>query len=107
MGGSHAHPHAAETRRMRSIAWVVVTALALLTLGAVVWLWPGDERPAPTNPAAEEQNARVVALHPEPCPADITEEGINGCGTATVSCGDSQTVVVDLPNGPGAPHRRR
>jgi uncharacterized membrane protein len=104
MGGSHAHPHAEDTRRMRRIAWVVVTALALVTLGAVLWLWPGDERPAPTNPAAEEQNARVVSLHPEPCPADITQEGVNGCGTATVELVEiGQTVVVDLPSGSGAP----
>ncbi|HSF97108.1 MAG TPA: YibE/F family protein [Ornithinibacter sp.] len=103
MGGSHAHPHAVETRRMRRVAWVVVTALALVTLGAMVWLWPGDDVPAPATPAAEEQNARVVALHPEPCPADVTP-GVNGCGTATVELVEvGQTVVVDLPNGPGAP----
>jgi uncharacterized membrane protein len=107
MGGVHAKHGSSDTRQMRRVARAVVLALALLTLGAVLWLWP-DAAPADSeNPAPPELKATVVALHPEPCPPDVTEETANGCGTATVKLSEGsdagRTVVVDLPNGPGAP----
>lgn len=107
MGGVHAKHGSSDTRQMRRVARLVVLALALLTLGAVLWLWP-DAAPAESeNPAAPELKATVVALHPEPCPPDVTETTTNGCGTATVELSEGaragRTVVVDLPNGPGAP----
>ena len=93
MGGVHAKHGSSDTRQMRRVARAVVLVLALLTLGAVLWLWP-DAAPAESGDrAAPELKATVVALHPEPCPPDVTEETANGC----------RTVVVDLPNGPGAP----
>ncbi|HQZ10759.1 MAG TPA: YibE/F family protein [Ornithinibacter sp.] len=107
MGGVHAKHGSSDTRQMRRVARAVVLVLALLTLGAVLWLWP-DAAPAESGDrAAPELKATVVALHPEPCPPDVTEETANGCGTATVKLSEGsdagRTVVVDLPNGPGAP----
>ncbi|GAA4390613.1 hypothetical protein GCM10023153_07830 [Ornithinibacter aureus] len=107
MGGVHAKHGSSDTRQMRRVARAVVLALALLTLGAVLWLWP-DAAPADSeNPAPPELKATVVALHPEPCPPDVTETTANGCGSATVELSEGadagRTVVVDLPNGPGAP----
>ena len=90
---------------MRRFAAVVITPIALVTLVALLWMWPSDgiEPPEPTG--AEQLDGRVTALEREPC-AERLPDDVNGCGSAWVELeGDAsgEEIEVALPNGPGAP----
>lgn len=118
MGAGHTHHESASGRRRPSrMTLAVLVPAALVTLAAVLLLWPGD-RPAPNQPEdAERVNGTVTAIDEQPCPPtpDGGEPGPDGgapeapgrCGTADVTLTDgpevSTTVTVGLPTGPGAP----
>lgn len=112
MGGSHAHEPHPETTRMRRWALAVVAPFALVTLVALVLLWPGAvERQPPETAGAGQAGGVVVALDREECP-EARPDDVNGCGTATVEVDEVDAaapvevggrVEVPLPNGPGAP----
>lgn len=90
---------------MRRLALAVVAPIAVLTLAALVALWPGDRERA-DGAGAEEGQARIVAIERERCTEDLPDD-VNGCGTAvlegTFPATDDTRIRVPLPNGPGAP----
>lgn len=91
---------------MLRVALWIVGPLAVLTLAALVWLWPSEGLPSSTSGAAEEFNARISEIVSEPCAEELVDD-VNGCGRATIELEegpDSDTTVeVPLPSGPGAP----
>lgn len=91
---------------MLRVALWIVGPLAVLTLAALVWLWPSDGVPSSTSGAAEEFNARISEIVSEPCAEELVDD-VNGCGRATIELEEGPdsdaTVEVALPNGPGAP----
>lgn len=130
----HAAPGTAEASspRVRRLALAVVVPLALVTLGCLVWLWPGS-LPGPDTPGSLEQVEGVVtAVSVEQCPesaatggttpdpaadpaADPSADPASGaggaaaastCGTATVrltsGADDGLEVETPLPTGAGA-----
>lgn len=105
MGGNHAHHAAPESRELRRLALLAVAPFALLTLVALVWLWP-DRIDHQEGGADPESTGEVVALHRTPCEAELADD-VNGCGTADIRLDeplDGQEVIeVPLPNGAGAP----
>ena len=90
---------------MRRLALAVVAPVALLTLAALVALWPG-QRESAEQAGAQEVPARILEVERETCAEDLPDD-VNGCGTAVVEgalAGDGETRErVPLPNGPGAP----
>jgi uncharacterized membrane protein len=83
-----------------------VAPIALLTLGALVWLWPSDAA-VPEQPAGVEQfQGQITAVQTETCPEELPDE-VNGCGTARVEitsgAREGREIETALPNGPGAP----
>jgi uncharacterized membrane protein len=107
MGAHHPRHAAPENGQMRRLALVVIAPIAVVTLAAMVWLWPSESIAVPEQPSAAEQvNGEVTAVLREPCPEELPDD-VNGCGTAQVRITDGaqadQEVEVPLPNGPGAP----
>ncbi len=81
--------------------------IAVITLAAMIWLWPSEDISVPEQPGSADQlNGEIVSIEREPCPQQL-EEDVNGCGTTRVKItkGDAEgeTVTAPLPNGPGAP----
>lgn len=92
---------------MRRIALAVITPIAVVTLAAMIWLWPSDGVAAPEQSGAAEQiNGEVTGVQVEPCSEPLPDD-VNGCGTAQVRVTDGaekdQQIETLLPNGPGAP----
>lgn len=92
---------------MRGIALAVVLPLAVVTLAAMIWLWPSEGIATPERSGAFTQiNGEVVAVHQERCSEPLADD-VNGCGTALVrvdeGAEDGAEIEVPLPNGPGAP----
>lgn len=95
---------------MRRSALVVMVPLALLTLVAMAWFWPGEvDREA--GESAGQVVGSVVEIDREACPEVLPDE-VNGCGSAQVEVTEAEAgapvaegerVEVTLPNGPGAP----
>lgn len=103
MGGHHAHRAAPETRAMRRLALAVVVPLSLLTLGALIALWPEEGVGGTLSAsAASEAQGRITAIDPAPCPPEVPDGG-NGCGSARLTLADGTAVEAPLPNGPGTP----
>lgn len=101
---------------MRRVALAVILPAGVLTIAAMILLWPPDEDPAEQQFRADQAAAVVVAIDRSPCPVEEVPPGtdgmppvnnINGCGTATVRISEgadrNEKVVVPLPNGPGSP----
>lgn len=107
MGADHPRHAAPETRQMRRLALAVIVPIAVVTLAAMIWLWPVGGIAAPDQPgAAEEVTGQVTAVQREDCP-ELLPDDVNGCGTATVrvteGADQGQDIEVPLPNGTGAP----
>jgi len=109
-GTGPASPHA------RRVALAVVIPAAVITVIALVWLWPDAVKgPQRSGVGAQRVNGEVVAVEPAPCPAPPPgSEAPAGstarvvvCGTAKVRLADGpdagQEVTTDIPSGPGAP----
>ncbi|REE97635.1 YibE/F family protein [Thermomonospora umbrina] len=130
MGGSHAHAHSdsggeGAPRAVRAVLAVIVP-LAVVTLAALIWMWPDEPKPAGSSGGQSVQMSRVTGsvagVDLRPCPKPSQEGTFPGdwlppptqnrpadpakCGTARVELTSGpqkgQTVVVDLPNGPGS-----
>jgi len=100
---------------MRTIALAVIIPTGLITLLALIWLWPPSSNVADQSGRADQYLGEVTGVTKQPCPP--VPEGqeplpgttltVNGCGTAQVKVSDGPDqgleVVVTLPNGPGAP----
>ncbi|QZY30122.1 YibE/F family protein [Nocardioides coralli] len=107
--GAHHPRHVATSDRgpLRRVAVLLIAPVAVLTLVAMVWLWPDRDvsQPVPAD-APTELDGEVVALEREPCPEELDDE-VNGCGTTRVRIAEGadqgEDVTAPLPNGPGAP----
>jgi uncharacterized membrane protein len=109
MGSNHSHlpAGAASPRAVRS-ASIVLAVAGLITLIAVIWLWPGE--PPRNGPAAAVPPAMVtgdvVSVDRSSCPDAVVPELAEGCAV-TVNLTDGpdagKRVTVDIPAGPGAP----
>lgn len=103
MTGDHRRQTAPEPRRLRVIALVAIVPIALLTLGALVWLWPSGDPGGAAAASAAELDGQVSSIQRVDCPQDLPDD-VNGCGTATVRVDESgEEVEISLPNGSGAP----
>ena len=105
MGAGQPRHAATETRQLHRLALVVIAPIALVTVGAMAWLWP-PEVPTAQAATAEQVQGVVTAIDEEPCDEELQDE-VNGCGTATVrlteGADEGKDVTVPLPNGLGAP----
>ena len=105
MTGGHAHA-APESRGLRTIALLVVAPLAILTLAAMIWLWPSGDTQGAEDVAGEQVGGQVTSIDRVTCEDGLTGE-TNGCGTAQVrlleGASSGRTVEVELPNGSGSP----
>lgn len=112
MGGHHAHgPDGLGADRVTWALLAAVAPVALVTLVALVWLWPGP-LPAPGGgQPIPRVNGTIVAVEPchetqsGPAPGG-PQPGTGRCGNATVSLAEGpdagQVVKAALPSGPGA-----
>ncbi|MEU6726989.1 YibE/F family protein [Nonomuraea wenchangensis] len=111
MGANHAHgPAAPLSRRTLMAGLAVLVPLAIVTLAALIWLWPdGGQAEAPAETGSQRIGGTVTAVTLTPCTA--VSEGAPRpdpatCGKATVKVGDGPDVGKDvelrLPSGPGA-----
>ena len=105
MGAGQPRHAATETRQLHRLALAVIAPIALVTVGAMTWLWPSD-LPAAQAAATEQVQGVITAIDRELCAEELADE-VNGCGTATVrlteGADEGEDVAVSLPNGLGAP----
>lgn len=105
------HPASPTSPAARRLILALLLPAAVLTLVAMVLLWPHDPpRPGPAD-GPVRVHGQVVAVRPVDCP-ELPEgqESVPGapteCGTATVRLTDGvdagQQVTPDIPSGPGA-----
>lgn len=88
---------------MRRTALAVVVPLALVTLVALIWLWPSEGIVVPEgSSSAAEVYGEVTGIDREACPEEVPDD-VNGCGTARVLLDGGDEVETLLPNGAGAP----
>jgi uncharacterized membrane protein len=91
---------------MRHLALAVIAPIAVVTLAAMVWLWPPGVSAPEQAGAAEQFNGEITSIDREECRGTI-EDDVNGCGKAQVRVTSGpeadQEVETPLPNGPGAP----
>ena len=107
MGAHHPRHAAPESRRLRRIAAAVVAPFAVVTLVAMIWLWPSEGVTVPGDAgSADELSGEITSIDRSPCAEQLADE-VNGCGTARVrvtdGSGTEEQVTAPLPNGPGAP----
>ncbi|WP_338071260.1 YibE/F family protein [Actinomadura bangladeshensis] len=124
MGGNHAHgihAHGGAVRASRSVriaVLAVIVPVAVMTLAAVLWMWPDKpEAPAGTGSALTKVTGTIVGIDLKPCPeqvqaappgepaSDAPRTDPRRCGTARVeltSGADKGRIVrTELPSGPG------
>lgn len=112
MGAHHPkHAAGADSRRMQRIAMTVIVPIGILTLIAMVWLWPSGGVEVAGQSAAPELSGQIVSVDKERC-EQAQPDDVNGCGTARVQLDeesrvatgeDAEEIEAPLPNGPGAP----
>jgi uncharacterized membrane protein len=111
----HDHPDGRRSNRAAvRLALAVLAPIAVLTIAAMVWLWPdGPDSDEPWT-GAPRVTGDVISVERQPCPS--LPEGVDppeGPGMPTV-CGQAEVrltggpnagelVITDIPNGPGAP----
>jgi uncharacterized membrane protein len=112
MGAHHGrHTGGGDPLVLRRLVTWVIAPIAVLTLVAIVWLWPGEGIDQSDQAALPQLAGEVVDVRQRTCPEPMPDE-VNGCGTATVRITEAERgntpeqVEVDLPNGPGAPQVR-
>lgn len=105
MTAGHAHA-APESRRLRTIALLVIAPIAVLTIAGMLWLWPSGDTRSTDEVAGEQVDGQVTAIDRVECDDGVTGE-TNGCGTAEVRLDEGpdsgRTVQVELTNGSGSP----
>ncbi|GAA1017381.1 membrane protein [Acrocarpospora pleiomorpha] len=119
MGANHTHgPVAPASHAARWATLAVIVPLAVATLVAVLWMWPGQ----PASDSAEGSTLQkvtgmIVGITLSPCPEEPPLEGVPSAGLPPVdpaTCGDAQVrltsgqqtgqrVIAQLPSGPGSP----
>ncbi|MEV0820641.1 YibE/F family protein [Nonomuraea rubra] len=113
MGANHAHGTAVPSSRRTVVAGLaVLVPLAVVTLIALVWLWPsGGKEAAPAQSGVQRLSGTVVGVTLKTCPAateGTPQPDPATCGNAVVKVGEGpdegQDVELRLPSGPGAQH---
>lgn len=103
MGAHHHRRASADGSRLHLTAVLTVVApLALLTVVALVWLWPPSSAVERPEGAAPELTGQVTEVLPEPCP-EGTPDDVERCGEVQVELDDGDEVTAPLPGGLGAP----
>ena len=117
-GHSHGHGHgpaAAVSARTRRVVLAILIPCMIATVAGLVLLWPGKVAPPPGD-SGNDQRAygTVTSVNEIPCPPepDRTRRAADPnqpCGEAgvhvTSGTGSGTDIIVDLPQGPGAPTR--
>jgi uncharacterized membrane protein len=111
MAGSHDHSHGtlpSSPQVRRILTWVMVP-LALITLVAMVLLWP--ERPDPgEDTGGIYYDATITEVREQVCPPEQQAAGFQRCGTVTIRLDEGpdagREVETVMPDGPGAPRVR-
>ncbi|PZG20099.1 YibE/F family protein [Nonomuraea aridisoli] len=113
MGANHAHGTAVPMSRRTMVAGLaVLVPLAVITLAALLWLWPeGGAREAAPQSGVERLTGTITAVALKDCPA-VPDGSLRPdpatCGDATVTVTEGpetgQDVRLRLPSGPGAQH---
>ncbi|MCK2218846.1 YibE/F family protein [Actinomadura sp. ATCC 31491] len=111
MGADHAHgPAAPLSRRTLMAGLAVLVPLAIVTLAALIWLWPDGGQAAPTPEGGSSRvTGTVTSVTLTPC-AKASEGAPQPdpatCGEATVRIGEGadagRQAELRLPSGPGA-----
>ncbi|NUS74212.1 MAG: YibE/F family protein [Corynebacteriales bacterium] len=91
----------------------VLAFAALITIVALVWLWPTGDVKQDQNPGEKRTTGTITAISKTKCPeypgsdeAPPGMSGPNGCGTASVTLSSKDNrkrIKTELPTGPGAP----
>jgi uncharacterized membrane protein len=120
MGADHSHgshgPVPAGSRATVRAILAVIVPLAVATVVALVWLWPGEPASTAEQPALQRVNGTVTAVTLTPCPEEPPLEGEPQAAPPApdpATCGDArvrltsgpqagQSVTSPLPSGPGA-----
>ncbi|SDJ73651.1 Uncharacterized membrane protein [Nonomuraea maritima] len=111
MGAHHSHGPAVPMSRRAVVAVLsVLVPLAVVTLGALVWLWPDGGRQDDTAQAGvERRTGTIVAVALKRCAAvpegsPRPDPATCGRATVTITAGPDagQDVELRLPSGPGA-----
>ncbi|MGA5302631.1 YibE/F family protein [Nucisporomicrobium flavum] len=101
--GHHHGPAPASSRRTRRVVTAVLVPAALVTLVALVLLWPGSVRGTADPAGGQRALGTVTAVDERTCPAGSPQQR---CGSATVRVTDGPGTgtrqAVDLPQGPGS-----
>ncbi|MGW0804643.1 YibE/F family protein [Nonomuraea sp. NPDC002799] len=113
MGANHAHgPALPGSRRTIMASLAVLVPLAIVTLAALLWLWPdGRQDPGAAQAGVERLTATVTTVTLKRCPAasaGAPQPDPATCGNATVRVHDGpdsgKDAALRLPSGPGAQH---
>ncbi|WP_067825440.1 YibE/F family protein [Actinomadura kijaniata] len=105
MGAHHGRVPASPGAVRASLA--VVVPLALVTLVALVWMWPSEVKSG-GGQSMPRFTGEVVGIELRPCPPPIgaAKSDPRTCGQAhvqlTSGLSKGQVVPVELPNGPGS-----
>ena len=111
MGAHHSRDDTSETMRTPLAAWLVIAPIAVLTLAAMIWLWPSDEvETAPQQSSRQQVDGTVTAVEPSECIDPLPGEA-GTCRSARVRLdeGESagQVVLAALSDRSGAPEVAR
>ncbi|GAA2429926.1 hypothetical protein GCM10010191_49160 [Actinomadura vinacea] len=131
MGAHHDHGlagHRGEPASRTAIRAVlaVIIPLSLVTLGALVWMWPSAPEPAgPTSTQMKRVTGTIIRVDLKPCPKQVAPDGLpldarqleqekggrspaqdpRRCGNALVQMTSGplpgRVATAELPSGPG------
>lgn len=107
MGTHHSTDASPEAMRTPRAAWLLILPIAVLTLAAMVWLWPSDPAATPPQQSSREQvDGRVLSVVASECTDPAAEPGTT-CRSARVVLDTGpaagQEVDAALSERPGAP----
>ncbi|MFC5832114.1 YibE/F family protein [Nonomuraea insulae] len=112
MGANHVHGTPVPGSRRTLVAGLaVLVPLAIVTLAALVWLWPEGRPAAAPQSGVERLTGTVVSVTLKRCqavPEGSPKPDPATCGNAVVKVGDGPDLGKDielrLPSGPGSQH---
>ncbi|MFI7639877.1 YibE/F family protein [Nonomuraea sp. NPDC049400] len=104
MGAGHAHPPTSRRTVMAGLA--VLVPLAVITLAALVWLWPdGRADSGAAQSSVQRVTGTVTGVQLKQCspaPDGAPQPDPATCGNAVVRVDGGEVVTLRLPSGPGA-----
>ncbi|MEV4112517.1 YibE/F family protein [Nonomuraea sp. NPDC049695] len=105
MGADHAH-HPPSSRRTVVAGLAVLVPLAVVTLAALLWLWPDGRTDTGATPSGVQRvTGTVTGVQLGRCPAateGAPQPDPATCGNAVVRADGGEVVTLRLPSGPGA-----